>query len=121
MKIGGARVLLAETESVGSQSSSSSPSSVGTAGVGVEAGVEELGVLEADVEETWVMNMLPEVELLIKDVELLVKDVSDDEAVDDVAPGVGSSVGPQSSVSVGTEMVAEVVEEPPMDADDVMN
>lgn len=113
MKIGGAKVLLAETESVGSQSSSS-PSSVGTAGGGVEADVGELGVLEADVEEAWVMKMPPEVELLVKD-------VSDDEAVEKVAPSVGSSVGSQSSVSVGTEMVAEVVEEPPMDADDVKN
>lgn len=66
MKIGGAKVLLAETESVGSQSSSSP--SVGTAGVGVEADVGELGVLEADVED-WVKNMPPpEVELLVKDV-----------------------------------------------------
>lgn len=81
MKIGGAKVLLAEAESVGSQSSSSPP--VGTAGVGVEA----------DVEDAWVMNMPPEVELLVKD-------VSDDEAVDEVA---------------------EVVEEPPMDVDDVKN
>lgn len=111
MKIGGAKVLLAETESVGSQSSSSP--SVGTAGVGVEADVGELGVLEADVEEACVMNMPPEVELLVKD-------VSDDEVVE-VAPGVGSSVGSQSSVSVGTEMVAEVVEEPPIDVDDVKN
>lgn len=34
---------------------------------------------------------------------------------------LGSPVGSQSSVSVGTEMVAEVVEEPPMDVDDVRN
>lgn len=110
IKIGGAKVLLAEPESVGSQSPSL-PSSVGT-GV-AKLTVLELGVLEADVEEAWVMNMPPEVELLVKDVS--------DEAVDEVAPGVGSSVGSQSSVSVGTEMVAEVVEEPPIDVDDVKN
>lgn len=48
--------------------------------------------------------------------------VEDTAEVDEVALGVGSSVGSQSSVSVGTELVAEaVVEEPPMEVDDVRN
>lgn len=50
-----------------------------------------------------------------------VPEVEDTAGVDEVALGVDSSVGSQSSVSVGTEMVAEVVEEPPMDVDDVRN
>lgn len=51
-----------------------------------------------------------------------VAEVEDTAEVDEVALGVASSVGSQSSVSVGTEMVAEaVVEEPPIDVDDVKN
>lgn len=44
-----------------------------------------------------------------------------DDCVDETPLLLGSPVGSQSSVSVGTELVAEVVEEPPIDVEDVKN